>query len=96
MNSSRFEAKIIKVQVRQGHAGLLYATSSQLRGLLVAQPNRAALEAEVPAAIREMLAAGGEQVVVSRVEGKEEASAEPSFVAMSAEIARKQLEADAS
>jgi hypothetical protein len=96
MTSSRFEAKIIKVQVKQGRAGLLYATSSQLKGLLVAQPNRAALEAEVPAAILEMFAAGGEQVVVGRVEGKEEASAEPSFVAIPAELARKQLEAAAS
>ena len=68
MGGSKNMGRIVRVRVREGDTGLFYAESSELRGLLVAAPDMASLWAEVPGAIRDLYAAAGEKVVVTRVE----------------------------
>jgi len=93
MPSANLKARVIRTRVEQGKAGLFYATSPELRGLLVAQPTIADLAREIPAAIKEMYAACGVVVVVTPIEAGEDDGG--SFVAIPAEIARKQLEENA-
>ena len=68
MSGSAKMGKIVRVRVEQGETGLFYAESSELRGLLVAEPDMSALWERVPVAIQELYEAVGERVVVTRVE----------------------------
>ena len=91
MTSSRAKAKIVRVKIEQGKAGLFYATSMDLRGLLVAEPTLSDLEREIPAAIRDLFAAADTRVVVSRAESALGEYA--AWVAFPAEVAERELEA---
>jgi hypothetical protein len=53
-------AKIVRVKVEEGKAGLFYATSPDLRGLLVAEPNIDDLDVAISRAITDLYAATGE------------------------------------
>lgn len=84
------KAKIIRVKIEEGEAGLWFARSPDMKGLLVAERTRDEAERVVPLAIREMYAACDIDVVVSRVEDGDDAF-DP-WVAFPAEIARKTLQ----
>jgi Domain of unknown function (DUF1902) len=60
--------KIIRIRVDQGKAGLFYAQSPDLRGLLVAAENTEELKAKIPGAIADLLRAMGTEVEVREAE----------------------------
>jgi hypothetical protein len=60
------KAKIVRVKVEEGKKGLFYATSPDLKGLLVAEPTIDALEESIPKVIADMYAAYGVHVVVTK------------------------------
>lgn len=91
MTSASLTAKIIHVEYKQGKSGLIFATSPDLKGLLVSERTMAALEASIPAAIVDLYAACGVQVVVTKVEEEEHGGLTP-WVAFPAELARRALE----
>ena len=80
-------AKIVRVKVEEGKAGLFYATSPDLRGLLVAEPNIDDLDVAISKAITDLYAATGETVVVTKAQDDD-----PEFfpwVAIPAEVAEE-------
>jgi hypothetical protein len=80
-------ARIVRVKVEEGKAGLFYATSPDLRGLLVAEPNIDDLDIAISKAITDLYAASGETVVVTKAQDDD-----PEFfpwVAIPAEAAEK-------
>jgi hypothetical protein len=65
MTSNR--ATIVRVKIEEGKTGLFYATSPDLKGLLVAEPTIDALDEAIPQAIAELYAvACGAKVVVTK------------------------------
>ena len=78
-------ADIIRVKVEEGKAGLFYATSPDLRGLLVAEPDLDALFEAIPREITNLYAAKGMKVVVT---GAKDASEYYPWVAIPSEVAR--------
>lgn len=88
MSDTMPKARIVRIRCEKGKAGLLYATSPDLRGLLVAEATTEALKQAIPKAIRDMYAASGVEVVVSPVEEPEDGH---TWVALPATIAREAL-----
>lgn len=83
-------AKIVRVKVEEGKAGLFYATSPDLKGLLVAEPNIDDLDAAISRSIADLYAACGERVVVTKAQ-----DGDPDFfpwVAIPADVAQKAME----
>ena len=68
MTSTSMKAKIVHIQVEEDKSGLLFATSADLKGLLVAESQREALETAIPTAITALYAACGVAVVVTMLE----------------------------
>ena len=68
MGASTSMGRIVRVRVREGNTGLFHAESSDLKGLLVPAPDMSSLWARVPGAIRDLYAAVGEKVIVTRAE----------------------------
>lgn len=62
------KATIIRVRIDQGKAGLLYAQSPDLRGLLVVGETTEELKAKIPGAISDLLKAVGKNVEVWEAE----------------------------
>jgi hypothetical protein len=89
MTSASLKAKIVRIRITEGKTGLFFATSPDLKGLLVAEPTFDGLEAAIPDAIREMYAAYDLDVIVGRAESGDDGIAP--WVAMPLEIARKSL-----
>ena len=84
------KARIVRVRREQGATGLFYATSPDLRGLLVAEPTLDGLEKAIPEAIRDLYMASGEPVLVTRTDHDTEEFR--SWVAFPVEIATDALE----
>jgi hypothetical protein len=86
MTSDR--AQIVRVKIEEGKAGLFYATSPDLKGLLVAEPTIDALDEAIPQAIAELYEAMcGAKVVVTK--GKNNDPEFYPWVAIPAHIARR-------
>jgi hypothetical protein len=68
MPSNRSKVKIVRVRIEQGREGLFYATSPDLRGLLVAKPDLESLYQSIPQAIKELYAVCGVEAVVMQAE----------------------------
>lgn len=80
-------SEIIRVKIERGKAGLFYATSPDLKGLVVGRPDVDALFKAVPQAITELYAAMGVDVVVTIAKNDD-----PDFypwVAIPAEVAAR-------
>lgn len=90
MRGALMKAKIVRVKVEQGRAGLFYATSPDVRGLLVAKPTIEELQEAIPEALTALYLALGIRVVVSGAEDGDEGEYTP-WVAMPAEIAQAAL-----
>jgi hypothetical protein len=85
MTSDR--ALIVRIKIEEGKAGLFYATSPDLKGLLVAEPTIDALDEAIPQAIAELYeAVCGAKVVVTKA--KDNSEFYP-WVAIPAHIARR-------
>lgn len=85
-------ARIVHVEFEHGDAGLIFAVSPDLKGLLVAERTMDAVVAAIPQAIMDLYAACGEAVVVSRVDDGRDAD-DDAWVAFPAEVARAALSA---
>jgi hypothetical protein len=60
-------AQIVRVKIEEGKEGLFYATSPDLKGLLVAEPTIDELEMAIPQTISDLvLAMSGDRVVVTK------------------------------
>jgi hypothetical protein len=81
--------RIVRVEREQGKAGLFYATSPDLKGFIVAEKTRDALEKAIPQAIKDLYAAHGVEVIVSPADKPPEDR--EMWVAFPAEIARRAL-----
>ena len=92
MADSSMKARRVRVRLEEGKTGLFYATSPDLKGLLVAEPSVDAVVKAVPGAIAEMYKACGLKVVVTKLDDDDGPDDFRSWVAISAEIARKALE----
>lgn len=90
MTSTLTKAKVLRVKVEEGKTGLFYATSPDLKGLLVAEPTIDALEEAIPGAITDLFAACGVMVVVTKA-GDNDPDYFP-WIAIPAEQARAALE----
>ena len=55
----------MQIEYAVGRAGLIYATSPDLKGLLVARSTFSKLELEIPQIVADLYAANGEKVVVT-------------------------------
>lgn len=66
MTGTLTKAKLVRVKVEEGKTGLFYATSPDLKGLLVAEPTIDALEEAIPKVITDMFAACDTAVVVTK------------------------------
>jgi len=87
-------AKLVHIKIQEGKAGLFYATSQDLKGLLVAEPSLDALERAIPSAIADLYRAGGFSVVVTKVDDASREGTSP-WVAFPAEVAKAELERQA-
>jgi hypothetical protein len=90
MTSALTKARVLRVKVEEGKTGLFYATSPDLKGLLVAEPTIDALEEAIPKVIADMYAACGLTVMVTRAEDND-----PDYfpwIAIPAEQARAALD----
>ena len=90
-SNTAIRARVVRIEFERGDAGLIFAVSPDLKGLLVAERTMDAVEAAIPQAITDLYAACGEAVVVSRVDIG--SAAEDSWVAFPAEVARAALSA---
>jgi hypothetical protein len=68
MTTPTMKAHIVRVKIEEGREGLFYATSPDLRGLLVAEATIDGLESEIPKAITALYAACDVEVVVTKAE----------------------------
>jgi hypothetical protein len=91
MTSASMTAKIVHVQYKNSPSGLIFATSPELKGLVVSERTMEALEDSISAAIVDLYAACGEKVVVTKIEDEGHGDLTP-WVAFPAELARRALE----
>jgi hypothetical protein len=68
MTSNTSKTLIIHIKIEEGREGLFYATSPDLRGLLVAKPDLESLDKAIPRAIEELYAACGVKAIVTPAE----------------------------
>ena len=89
MTDATMGPRVVRVEREQGRAGLFYATSPDLKGLLVAEKTREALEKAIPKAIKDLyLACGVEVIVILADEPPED---QEMWVAFPAAIVREAL-----
>jgi hypothetical protein len=72
MKSNLSKSIIINITVEEGREGLFYATSPELRGLLVAKPDLDSLDAAIPRAIEELYAVCGLRAIVTPAATRED------------------------
>ena len=89
MMTTIMKAKTVRVKIEEGRSGLFFATSPDLKGLLAAEPTVDGLHMAIPQAIANLYEACGISVVVSMLDGGDDAF-EP-WVAFPADVARREL-----
>jgi hypothetical protein len=62
------KAKVVHIKIEEGKTGLFYATSPDMKGLLVAERTIDELEDSIPRIITDMYAARDADVVVARID----------------------------
>lgn len=95
MTDATMRPRIVRVERERGKAGLFYATSPDLKGLLVAEKTAESLETGIPKAIKDLYAACGVEVIVSPADGElpenESSKNRETWIAFPAAIARAAL-----
>jgi hypothetical protein len=86
-SNASLAAKIVRVKFDQGASGAYFATSPDLKGLLVSKMTMNAVQAEIPRAITELYAVCGLSVVVTPVEQNDDDDFEDTWVAVPAAVA---------
>ena len=82
------------IEYEHGKMGLIYASSPDLRGLLISRPTMEELREAIPQAITDMYLACGEKVLVSSLK-PDELLEDDRWVAFPAEIAKRAQEREA-
>jgi hypothetical protein len=85
--SETLKARIVHVKRELGAGGYFYASSPDIKGLLVIEPTLAELDEAIPKAIADLYAVSGHPVVVTDVE--ENDADFRSWVMVPAEIAER-------
>ena len=89
MSGATVKAKIVRVKIEADKVGLFYATSPDLKGLLVAEATVEDLERAIPRAVADLYAACGVEVIVTKADdGCDEHSP---YIAFPADLARREL-----
>lgn len=91
MGDGAMKARVVRIRVEEGETGLFFATSPDLRGLLVAKPTVDELDEAIPAAIAALYEALGVNVVVTMLDRADD-EFRP-WVAVPVEVARRALAA---
>jgi hypothetical protein len=84
------KAKIVRVKIEADESGLLFATSLDLKGLLVAERDREDLNQSIASAIVALYAASGVEMIATMAEDGN--GHDCPWVAVPAEVARAALE----
>lgn len=66
--SATMQTRIVRVLIEQREGGYYFATSPNLKGLLVVEPTLEAVEKAIPQAITDLYTVSGQPVVVTRLE----------------------------
>jgi hypothetical protein len=88
--AATMKAKIVRVKIEADQSGLYFATSRDLKGLLVAERRREDLNQAISDAITALYAACGVRVIVTMAEDSN-GDGDCPWVAVPAEIARAAL-----
>jgi hypothetical protein len=72
MTTTTMKARRVRIRIEEGKTGLFYATSPDLKGLLVAEPTMDALHRAIPECIRALYAACDVDVVVTEMDDGDE------------------------
>lgn len=83
------KARIVRVTIDQGKAGLLYAQSPDLRGLLVVGETAEEVKAKIPSAIADLFKATGKNVRVWETDDGDDRAQQP-WVAVPTELVAAQ------
>jgi hypothetical protein len=89
MTTSATKAKIVRVKIEADKSGLYFATSRDLKGLLVAERRREDLAQAIPNAISALYEAGGVPVIVTMAESVD--GDESPWVAVPRDVVRNAL-----
>jgi hypothetical protein len=82
-------ARVIRIKIMKGKTGLFYATSPDLRGLLIAQPTLDALKDEIPLAIAALYQASDMTMLIVRAKSND--TNFHMWVAMSEDFVRRAI-----
>lgn len=91
MTTRKMAARLIHIKIEEGKTGLFYATSPDLKGLLVAERTIPALLENIPKCITNLFMAKGVEVIVTNIEDHDDNSSRP-WVAIPCEVAKHALE----
>jgi hypothetical protein len=83
------KARVVRVKRALGESGWFFATSPDVKGLLVTQPTLDALEDAIPSAISDLYEADGHNVVVTRLDNDD--GDLRSWVVIPAKLAEREL-----
>ena len=92
MSEASMSAREVRVRFERSSSGLIFATSPDLSGLVVARTSVEELAVAVPEAIRAMYNACGVHVFVTPLETTDQEEGEESWVALPTSIAREALQ----
>lgn len=84
-------ARVVRINFEERPSGAVFATSPQLKGLLVSKMSYAEARGDVARAITELYAACGESVVVTEVAPEDDKTAD-AWVAVPSVVAKEALE----
>lgn len=90
MADASMKTRLVRVHFEADQTGLIFGTSPDLKGLLVAEKTLAEAEQAIPQAIADLYTACGVKVLVEMVDDRS-VGTDRSFVAMPAEIAQRAL-----
>ena len=88
MSDSKLMTKVVRVDIERDPSGLFFATSHDLKGLLVAKATLPEVFTEIPASIAALYEACGERVIVESIDDPSESH---SWVAMPEYVAEHAL-----
>ena len=87
--SETLKARVVHVKCEKGVGGYFYASSPEIKGLLVVEPTLAELDKAIPQAITDLYAVSGHDVMVTYVDDPDDDLR--SLVMVPAELAERTL-----
>ncbi len=90
MSEAKLDARIVRVEIRDGKDGMFYAYSDDIRGLIIAEPSYDEVMREIPRVIAAMYAACGEKIAVFPAQRNNETE----WVKMPLQMMKAELQAE--